>query len=124
MAKSMTTVLDSFPDKFRSVYMHEIGECDSELLTRLLSSSRPSRTDREAVEGSLSSWSNGRPTTWSRSNCQRRESYALGCYRSVRCRCFKARWLGRHQVRSLARSPEASVGSGAAAFQIGQRTAR
>lgn len=55
MAKPMTTVLDSLPEKFRSLYMREIGERDPELLTRLLNSSEPSRADRVAVEDILSS---------------------------------------------------------------------
>lgn len=50
----MSTVFDSLPEKFRAVYLDEIGAKDPALLTRLLSTDAPSRTDREAVEEILS----------------------------------------------------------------------
>lgn len=50
----MTTVLDSLPERFRAVYVRELGAKDPELLTRLLSNEEPNRSDREAVEEILS----------------------------------------------------------------------
>lgn len=50
----MSTVLDSLPEEFRTVYVNEIGTKAPDLLTRLLSNDAPSRADREAVEEILS----------------------------------------------------------------------